>query len=130
MGSSSGIRVSPVALNAFAGRVQHDVDGAIAPHRGDVEVSFAGGVSLSPTNPSADLHAMIAKYGECLAAINEQLAAYLSATTILTFAATQIAANYESTDATSAAAIDAALDNAIARVNAPMSPRGPGRFAI
>jgi hypothetical protein len=121
---SAGIHVSPDALLAFAGAVRDHVDGTIAPHRGPARTAFAAGAEFGQVNPSRDLQAMIAKYQQCLVAMNEQLTAYLQATDTLIDAASQVATNYRASDARAAATLDDALNAAMAVVYTPPQTGG------
>lgn len=127
LGDTGGIHVSPAGLTGFADLVRREVTGNVTSYTGQLHLALGMKVNSGTVNPSTDLRAMIAKYNDCLDAINAQLAAYQSATETLIEAASRIAAAYRASDANAAAVtadtVNAALAQATAFVNAPIPIR-------
>lgn len=123
-----GIQVDTQAVTDFATAMRTGVQGNIAPNGDRLASTFATGVQFGVGNPSVDVHALIAKYHQCLEAINDQLYTYEMYAKVLVDAADQISSNYQNADAlakASIADITALLDQAITNSSRPNpGPRG------
>ncbi len=120
-----GIAVDTQALDDFAAAMVTGVQGNIAPNGDRLASTFAMGVQFGARNPSADVQALIAKYYECLQAINEQLYAYEMYAKTLTDAAQQIRLNYKDADALARASLED-IYNLLAIANAEATQPGLG----
>ncbi|GII21011.1 hypothetical protein [Planosporangium mesophilum] len=110
------INVDIDGLHAFAGAVDTAVEQNFQPHTRPLMDSYAKGVQFGASSKSGDVQAARLKYHDCLVGATEQLTAYVNASKILVDAIRQVAQNYGSSDALSAAQakeVEAALGNAV-----------------
>jgi hypothetical protein len=110
------INVDIDGLHTFAGAVGTEVEQNFQPHTVPLLQSYAKGVQFGSSSKSGDVHAAKLKYHDCLVGVTEQLTAYINASKILVEAVRQVAKNYASADALSAAQateVEAALGNAV-----------------
>ena len=128
------IDVDPNKVTGFAKTVQTSVQGTITPTAPGVRSTLDMNVGFGAGNPSVALKAMLEKYGECLATMNQQLTNVAEYVDILVTAADQISANYTSSDQLAQASnadIDNVLNTAILAIKAKQAPAtagGPGRM--
>lgn len=127
------IDVDPNKVTGFAKTVKTNVQGTITPTAPGVRSTLDMSVGFGEGNPSVALKAMLQKYGECLATMNQQLANVGEYVDILVTAANQISANYTSSDQLAQASnadIDNVLNTAIVAIVAKRTPpaAGPGRM--
>ena len=127
------IDVDPNKVTGFAKTVQTNVQGTITPTAPGVRSTLDMSVGFGEDNPSVALKAMLQKYDECLATMNQQLVNVGQYVDILVAAANQISANYKSSDQLAQASnedIDNVLKTAILAIAAKQTPptAGPGRM--
>lgn len=129
------IDVDPNKVTGFAKTVQTNVQGTITPTAPGVRSTLDMSVGFGEGNPSVALKAMLQKYGECLATMNQQLTNVSQYVDILVTAANQISTNYRSSDQLAQASnedIDNVLNAAILAITAKQAPPptagGPGRM--
>jgi hypothetical protein len=127
------IDVDPNKVTGFAKTVQTNVQGTITPTAPGVRSTLDMSVGFGEGNPSVALKAMLQKYGECLATMNQQLTNVGQYVDILVTAANQISTNYRSSDQLAQASnedIDNVLNAAILAIKAKQKPiaGGPGRM--
>ena len=129
------IDVDPNKVTGFAKTVQTNVQGTITPTAPGVRSTLDMSVGFGEENPSVALKAMLRKYGECLATMNQQLTNVGQYVDILVTAANQISTNYTSSDQLAQASnedIDNVLNAAILAITAKQAPLpradGPGRM--
>ena len=118
------IQVDPDRVTDFANSVRANVAGTIDPTAPAVRGALTG-VPFGTANPSAALAAMLARYEQCLANMGLQVLALQQCVQVITDAAGQISANYESADAFAKAAttdIDTLLQDVTRSVQAPGPP--------
>ena len=127
------IDVDPNKVTGFAKTVKTNVQGTITPTAPGVRSTLDMSVGFGEGNPSVALKAMLQRYDECLATMNQQLANVGEYVDILVTAANQISANYTSSDQLAQASnadIDNVLNTAIVAIVAKRTPpaAGPGRM--
>jgi len=83
----------PNKVTGFAKTVQTNVQGTITPTAPSVRSTLDMSVGFGEGNPSVALKAMLQKYGECLATMNQQLTNVGQYVEILVTAANQISTN-------------------------------------
>ena len=129
------IDVDPNKVTGFAKTVQTNVQGTITPTAPGVRSALDMSVGFGEGNPSVALKAMLQKYGECLAMMNQQLTNVGQYVDIVVTAANQISTNYRSSDQLAQASnadIDNVLNAAILTIKAKQTPSpiagGPSRM--
>jgi hypothetical protein len=116
------IQIEAGSVREWASALRTEVNTNLQPHTERLFGRYAPGVAFGAKNPSAGLHAVRAKYRECLTGTVDQLAAYINASTILVGTAIEIASRYQTADALAQANvqdIDDALNHSISVAAGP-----------
>ena len=99
----TGFQVEVTGLTDLADEVRTETDMTLRPQSGQVRTNFAAGVRFGGQSASGYVYAAKERYRESLIRGMEVLGAYVEAADVLATAAERVAANYQQSDAMSAA---------------------------
>jgi hypothetical protein len=100
------IEVDAGSVRQLAAALVTETQGNLEPGVGRVYEGYAPGTTFGRSIPSVELHAVRARYNDCLEDTVAQLAAYVAASSVLVAAAIEIAFRYRSVDELAGARIE------------------------
>jgi len=125
MGDTPGFSVQTSGLTGLADEVRTENDANLRPQSTQVRGNLAQGVTFGAASASDYVRVAKDRYRQSLVRAMDVLDAYVEAADVLATAAEQVAANYQRSDAMSAARseeVTKALTDAIAAARAARQP--------